>query len=94
MLATVPVADIARAPGGYRRDCPCCGYRTLPDICPGSYEVCPVCYWEDDLTQFENPESSGGANRVSLSVAKRNFAEFGACDRNARSHVRPPLLGE
>jgi hypothetical protein len=22
--------------------CPCCGYRTLPEEQPGSYEVCPV----------------------------------------------------
>ncbi len=94
MLATVSVADIVRAPEGYCRACPCCGYHTLGDLCPGSYEICPVCFWEDDLTQFENPELSGGANRVSLAEAKRNFAEFGACERNALLHVRPPLPSE
>lgn len=94
MLATVSVVDIARAPEGYRRACPCCGYRTLGDLSPGSYEICPVCFWEDDLPQFETPDLSGGANRVSLTEAKRNFAEFGACERNALSRVRPPLESE
>ncbi|MFI5753623.1 CPCC family cysteine-rich protein [Streptomyces sp. NPDC051569] len=26
--------------------CPCCGHRVL-DAMPGSYEICPVCFWED-----------------------------------------------
>lgn len=86
--------EIARAPEGYRRACPCCGYRTLGDPRPGSYEICPVCFWEDDLTQFESPELSGGANRVSLVQARRNFIEFGACDRSSVPHVRLPLPTE
>jgi len=26
--------------------CPCCGYLTLPER--GAYDICPVCFWEDD----------------------------------------------
>lgn len=26
--------------------CPCCGYKTLPER--GGYDLCPVCWWEDD----------------------------------------------
>lgn len=26
--------------------CPCCGYRTLNER--GAYDICPVCFWEDD----------------------------------------------
>ena len=26
--------------------CLCCGYRTLEER--GGYDICPVCYWEDD----------------------------------------------
>ncbi len=26
--------------------CPCCGYKTLKER--GQYEICSVCYWEDD----------------------------------------------
>ncbi len=26
--------------------CPCCGYKTLAGS--GNYDLCPICYWEDD----------------------------------------------
>ncbi|MGW2848911.1 CPCC family cysteine-rich protein, partial [Streptomyces sp. NPDC001274] len=28
-----------------RYPCPCCGHRVLGEM-PGSYEICPVCFWE------------------------------------------------
>ena len=93
-LATISASNLAHSPDGYLRACPCCGNRTLADLCPGSYEVCPVCYWEDDLAQFNNPELCGGANRVSLTQARKNYVEFGACEREALSHVRHPLPSE
>ncbi|MDX2622394.1 CPCC family cysteine-rich protein [Streptomyces sp. NPDC012486] len=45
--------------------CPCCGHRVL-DAMPGSYEICPVCFWEDDGIQFRWPTMDGGANKISL----------------------------
>ncbi|WP_328961849.1 CPCC family cysteine-rich protein [Streptomyces virginiae] len=27
-----------------RYPCPCCGHRGLDEI-PGSYSICPVCFW-------------------------------------------------
>ncbi|MFB4422198.1 CPCC family cysteine-rich protein [Streptomyces sp. QL37] len=45
--------------------CPCCGHRML-DAMPGSYEICPVCCWEDDGVQFRWLTVGGGANKVSL----------------------------
>ena len=27
--------------------CPCCGSRTLEKLAPGTYQICPVCFWED-----------------------------------------------
>ncbi|MFG2533654.1 CPCC family cysteine-rich protein [Streptomyces sp. NPDC048511] len=33
---------------------------------PGSYEVCPVYFWEDGGVQFRWPAMSGGANKVSV----------------------------
>lgn len=76
------------------RPCPCCGYLTLEDDGPGSYEICSVCFWEDDPVQLENPEMSGGANKVSLAQGRRNFAAFGACETEMLSHVRPPRHDE
>ncbi|MFW0774788.1 CPCC family cysteine-rich protein [Paenarthrobacter nitroguajacolicus] len=40
--------------------CPCCGYLVF-DEQPGAYEICPVCGWEDDVSQLRFP-TTGGAN--------------------------------
>lgn len=70
--------------------CPCCGFLTLSTKPPGTYELCPVCLWEDDDVQFDDPNYAGGANSESLSAARANFREFGASARSALPHVRPP----
>ncbi len=70
--------------------CPCCDYRTLNEEPPGTYLICPVCYWEDDEVQFYNIDYVGGANAVSLSQARKNFSEFGAVTLEAKRYVRQP----
>jgi hypothetical protein len=70
--------------------CPCCGYKTLEREPLGTYDLCPICFWEDDAVQFDDPDYEGGANEVSLRQAQKNFAEFGACERGALSQVRNP----
>ena len=70
--------------------CPCCGYKTLEEEPPGTWLICPVCFWEDDPVQFDDPDYAGGANKTSLRQAQKNFVDFGACDRSAQAHVRPP----
>ena len=45
-----------------RYPCPCCGYLTLGDEHRGGYEICPVCFWEDDGVQFHELDFVGGAN--------------------------------
>jgi hypothetical protein len=74
--------------------CPCCGYETLPQEAGGTYELCPICFWEDDVVQLEDPDFEGGANRVSLRQAQRNFVAFGACEEWAVDHVRKPTSAE
>ncbi len=74
--------------------CLCCGFRTLSEEPPGTFQICPVCYWEDDNVQAADPDFEGGANRVSLNQARRNFAEFRAVTRDAVRFVRPPLPEE
>ncbi|MGC4943975.1 CPCC family cysteine-rich protein [Kribbella sp. DT2] len=56
--------------------CPCCG-RLVHHSDPGSYSICPVCGWEDDLVQLRWPGGGGGANRVSLVEAQRSYAKRG-----------------
>ena len=74
--------------------CPCCGFYTVDEKPRGNYDICPVCFWEDDPLQLEDETYEGGANRVSLRLARENFAEFGACEREMIKFVRPPLENE
>jgi len=61
--------------------CPCCGCRTLGER--GGDEICPVCFWEDDgQDDHDADEVRGGPNdKLSLTQARQNFREFGACSR-------------
>ncbi|MBW4450056.1 MAG: hypothetical protein KME38_25295 [Spirirestis rafaelensis WJT71-NPBG6] len=34
--------------------CPCCSYKTLLER--GGYEICPVCFWEDDGQDEEDKD--------------------------------------
>ncbi|OGX78382.1 hypothetical protein A6395_12815 [Exiguobacterium sp. SH31] len=70
--------------------CPCCGYQTLEEEPPGTYDICEICFWEDDEVQFRDPDYEGGANRVSLRQAQQNYIRFGACDPGSTKHVRTP----
>ena len=70
--------------------CPCCGYLTLPDAPPGTNQICLVCRWQDDDSQFVFPTSSGGANRVSLEEARRHFAAIGVSDPDRKVRARAP----
>ena len=74
--------------------CPCCGRKTLRGR--GGFEICPVCFWEDDgQDDHDADEVRGGPNReLSLSQARRNYCEFGASDRRDLSHVRQPTPEE
>jgi hypothetical protein len=78
-----------------RISCPCCNYLTFDsEEFPGSYHICPVCFWEDDPIQFRDPEYSGGANKVSLNEAKVNYKLYGACEESMKIHCRPPFPEE
>jgi hypothetical protein len=67
--------------------CPCCGYLTLSK--PGTYEICPICFWEDDPSQLRLLTTSG-ANHISLIDGQNNFIAFGACERRVLEHCRAP----
>ena len=74
--------------------CPCCGYKTLTQEAGGTYELCPICFWEDDRVQLDDPNYEGGANIVSLRQAQRNFLEFEASERQFVQKVRKPTNHE
>ncbi len=66
-------------------ECSCCGFRTLHRR--GHYDICVVCFWEDDGTT--DPDSPSGPNHMTLREARRNFAEIGAVSDAARHRVLP-----
>lgn len=72
--------------------CPCCGYLVF-DESPGSYEVCPICFWEDDLSQLRFARTTG-ANHVSLVDAQENFIKEGVSELRFRSTVRAPTASD
>jgi hypothetical protein len=74
--------------------CPCCCCRTLTER--AGFEICPVCYWEDDGQDCHDAdEVRGGPNgSLSLTQARENFRRIGATDARFVSNVRRPLPEE
>ncbi|RJQ76067.1 CPCC family cysteine-rich protein [Amycolatopsis panacis] len=69
--------------------CPCCGYLVHGEP-PGSYAICPVCDWEDDLVQLRWPTYAPGANRSSLVEAQLAVTVTSAgCLYRREPHWRP-----
>ncbi|CAH1214816.1 hypothetical protein PAECIP111893_03853 [Paenibacillus plantiphilus] len=75
-----------------KHTCPCCGYDTLDS--DGHYDICKICYWEDDPYQKENPYSEGGANHISLAEAQINYLTYGACEKNYTDLVRESIAND
>lgn len=74
--------------------CPCCGYLTLENPENNTFNICPICYWEDDDIQNKNPDLAGGANEESLNEARKNFKKFKASAHKYIKEVRPPFPEE
>lgn len=56
--------------------CPCCGLRSLGSR--AYYEICSVCWWEDDGQDNNNAYlCAGGPNKYSLVNARINFLLHG-----------------
>ncbi len=81
-LSNVVQIVVAWPPG---RACPCCSNLTMSEGNPGSFEICPVCFWEDDGVQNDDPTYAGGANVVSLNEARHNYQTIGVTTRRSVS---------
>ncbi len=68
--------------------CPCCGRATL--AFQAAFELCDVCFWEDDGQDNHNAdEILGGPNaNLSLTLARVNFIRCGLFDPK-RIDLRP-----
>ncbi len=66
--------------------CPCCSYLTLNR--KNEYDICKVCFWEDDGSEnIENMYS--GVNKLYINEAKENFKLFGACSKKFLEFLDP-----
>ncbi|GHO52163.1 CPCC family cysteine-rich protein [Ktedonobacter robiniae] len=74
--------------------CDCCGFLTLEEDPWGSYEICDVCFWEQNHGQVDEPDNPFGPNRITLREARENFKRFGAIDERSKPFVRPPFPEE
>ncbi|GAA1548408.1 CPCC family cysteine-rich protein [Kribbella lupini] len=73
--------------------CPCCGHLAFAEL-PGSYEICSICFWEDDLVQLRWPDWTGGANRPSLRESQLNVVRFGAMEQRFVGKVQAPAADD
>ena len=72
-------AILAEAKPGLFYRCPCCGFRTLGTR--GGFEICAVCFWEDDghltdapaedMVISRLPDAPDGAEIASVDVVIR-----------------------
>ena len=53
------------------KQCMCCGYHTLPT--ESIFEICPLCGWQDDGVQNNDPNYDGGANKLSLNTYRNKW---------------------
>ena len=53
------------------KPCPCCGALVITML--GEYEICDACDWEDDPIQSTELDYVGGANKISLNQARKEW---------------------
>mgnify|MGYP000080976834 CR=1 FL=1 len=59
--------------------CPCCGSRTIDER--AEYDICKVCWWEDNGQDNEHSEKTYGVNYgISLTKGRSNFLKYGIYD--------------
>lgn len=60
----------------------------------GSFDICPVCFWEDDgFAELDTP-NDGPNGELSISQARDNFQKFGVARIQDLEYVRPLMEEE
>ena len=69
--------------------CPVCGHLTIE--AQHDWDICPICFWEDDVGLYGRDDVVSPANRdMSLAQAQANYHRFGAVGLQFVKLVRPP----
>jgi hypothetical protein len=74
--------------------CPCCGFLVFDGPSGTTFDICPICFWQDDESSVRYATIADGPNKVSLIDGQRNFAAFGACESRLRKFVRAPTAAD
>src|SRR6185503_8460298 len=69
--------------------CSCCGFIVF-DEPAGSFEICPLCGWQDDPVQIAAPGYAGGANKDSLCTAQRRAGWHELRHNSLKGYRRAP----
>jgi len=70
--------------------CPTCGFLVF-DEPSGSFNICPICGWEDDDVQLQHPSLAIGANRHSLWQEQELILQrYPTTVREAKGYERDP----
>ncbi len=70
--------------------CPCCGnYTLIGSEQEVAYDICPVCFWENDISG-DSEVSYSGANHMTLAMGRANYERYGACEERFVKKCRPP----
>ncbi len=75
--------------------CPCCGYLTARYPRQNAVaDICPVCFWENDVFSPGEDEPSDENHGMTLRQGRVAYREIGAVRGDFYMHVRPPLPAE
>ncbi|MEF2979210.1 CPCC family cysteine-rich protein [Subtercola sp. YIM 133946] len=69
--------------------CMVCGNFTVR---PVGWDVCRVCFWEDD--GVIEPDRHSASNHMTVAEGREAFARYGAVEERFASKVRPPRKRE
>lgn len=79
--------------GHNKESCLVCGYMTISKR--GSFEICPICFWEDEGEVPDSAKPTYGPNgSLSLEKARQNYKKFGAVDKKLKDKVRLPTMDD
>jgi hypothetical protein len=89
-IGVIPFQNVEAGPEGGPFACPCYHFLTLGSR--GGFDICQVCFWEDDGQDDHDADRvRGGPNGVlSLTEARANFLRIGAWDERSLTSVRAP----
>jgi len=73
----------------FRHKCLCCNYLSL--LTKDDFEICEICYWEDDPLTKEVNKISSINHGLTLEDAKKNFVKFGAVEQKYIDQVKPKI---